>query len=147
VSAQRSFRVIALVAACALVFSSCGSDGPDEDAVAPSETVSETVATDHSATEVPVNGEEVEVLALDNNFRDEDIEIVAGTTVVWNNGGRNDHNIVPADNTDSWGVDVEDFAPGDVYSHAFTSPGEYAYYCTLHGTADFGMIGTVVVTG
>ena len=87
------------------------------------------------------------MLALDNNFRDEEIEIVAGTTVVWENGGRNDHNIVPVDDTADWGVDIEGFGPGDVYSHAFTTPGEYLYYCTLHGTADFGMTGTVVVTG
>ena len=87
------------------------------------------------------------MLTLDNNFRPEELEVVAGTTVRWDNGGRNDHNIIPVDDTQDWGVDIADFEPGEVYEHVFTTPGEYAYYCTLHGTATAGMIGTVVVTG
>ena len=139
-----------------LALASCGDDSNDQSGpatdttVEPSNgptTVEPSDADGGGATSVAPNGEEVEVLALDNNFRPEEIEIVAGTTVVWENGGRNDHNIVPADDSDSWGVDIEQFRPGDVYSYAFTTPGEYPYYCTLHGTADFGMIGTVVVTG
>ncbi len=110
-------------------------------------TMVEPPDDDGGPSSVAPNGEEVEVLALDNNFRPEELEVEAGTTVIWENGGRNDHNIVPADDSDSWGVGIEQFRPGDVYSYAFTTPGEYPYYCTLHGTADFGMIGTVVVTG
>ena len=49
--------------------------------------------------------------------------------------------------TQDWGVDIAEFAPGDVYQHVFTTPRTYAYYCTLHGTATAGMVGTVVVTG
>jgi plastocyanin len=33
------------------------------------------------------------------------------------------------------------------YSHVFTEPGEYPYYCTAHGTKTRGMIGKIVVTG
>ena len=39
-----------------------------------------------------------------------------------------------------------DFQPGDEYRYVFTEPGEYPYHCTIHGTHDIGMIGTVVVT-
>ena len=31
--------------------------------------------------------------------------------------------------------------PGATYSHVFTEPGEVTYYCTIHGTADAGMVG------
>ena len=55
---------------------------------------------DGGPSSVAPNGEEVEVLALDNNFRPEELEVEAGTTVIWENGGRNDHNIVPADDSD-----------------------------------------------
>jgi plastocyanin len=151
---SRALRPALLAAAAlsAFVLTSCGDDSNGESDAATtvgSASGSTTVEPpdDGGPTSVAPNGEEIEVLALDNNFRPEELEVEAGTTVIWENGGRNDHNIVPADDSDSWGVDIENFGPGDVYSHAFTTPGEYPYYCTLHGTADFGMIGTVVVTG
>ena len=36
--------------------------------------------------------------------------------------------------------------PKATYSHVFDQPGTYAYFCTIHGTATAGMIGTIVVT-
>lgn len=89
------------------------------------------------------------VKALDNTFSPETITVAVGTTVTWENRGRNDHNIVPVDDAQigEWGVvDKNDFTPKDTYEHTFNQPGTYAYYCTLHGTKDKGMIGTVVVT-
>ena len=105
-----------------------------------------TPTTDEPAGGVPPNGEVVEVLALDNSFRPETIEISAGTAVHWENRGRNDHNILPADETGDFGVEVDGFAPGDSYEYVFSTPGEYPYYCSLHGTATVGMVGTIVVT-
>jgi plastocyanin len=148
VSTNWSTRLLAVVVVGALGFSGCGDDG--EALPTPTDAASagttEAPAAD-VVTSVPANGEVVEVLTLDNNFRPEDLEIAAGTAVRWENGGRNDHNIVPVDDTQDWGVDIADFAPGDVYEHVFTTPGTYAYYCTLHGTAEAGMVGTVDVTG
>ena len=152
VSALRSFQLLAVAAVAALALNACGDDNDASPTPTPVESSDAAAGTtqpgiDDADTSVPPNGEVVEVLTLDNNFRPEELEIVAGTTVRWDNGGRNDHNIVPVDETQDWGVDIADFAPGDVYDHVFTTPGDYAYYCTLHGTADAGMIGTVVVTG
>ncbi|HAS12180.1 MAG TPA: hypothetical protein DCS55_16945 [Acidimicrobiaceae bacterium] len=93
-----------------------------------------------------VEGVEVEVSAIDNTFRPEEIEIAAGTEVRWSNDGRNVHNVLPVEG-EAWGVEVDDFEPGDEYRHRFTEPGTYPYYCSLHGTTTAGMIGTVVVTG
>lgn len=136
----------------ALAVSGCGDDSNVDANPAESRTSVESADTtdvpdDGAGASVPANGEVVEVLTLDNNFRPEELEIVAGTAVRWDNGGRNDHNIVPVDDTQDWGVDIAEFTPGDVYEHVFTTPGTYAYYCTLHGTATAGMVGTVVVTG
>ena len=142
-----------MAAIAAIALSACGTDDSAADDAAPSATEVEpsgpatTAPEDEAETSVPANGEVVEVLTLDNNFRPEELEIVAGTTVRWDNGGHNDHNIIPVDDTQDWGVDIADFEPGEVYEHVFTTPGEYAYYCTLHGTATAGMIGAVVVTG
>jgi plastocyanin len=86
----------------------------------------------------------VEVIALDNSFQPATIEVVAGTTVRWENRGRNDHNVLSVD--DSWGTPTEDFRPGEAYSFVFAEPGRFAYYCAIHGTKDAGMVGEVVVT-
>jgi len=93
---------------------------------------------------VVVEGTSAEVTALDNTFRAADIEVQPGTTVTWENKGRNDHDVLPVEG-DAWGVEVEGFGPGDAYSTTFDEPGVYRYYCSIHGTTDEGMVGTVVV--
>jgi len=92
------------------------------------------------------NGETVDVRSLDNSFIQQDIEIEAGTKVNWINGGRNDHNVLPVDESLTWGVDRDTFVPGTQYAHLFDTPGVYPYYCSIHGTTEVGMVGTVIVT-
>jgi plastocyanin len=93
---------------------------------------------------VKVEGTEAAVTALDNSFRVESIEVAPGTTVTWDNKGRNEHNVLPVKGS-GWGVEVDAFQPGDTYRRTFDTPGVYHYYCSIHGTTDSGMIGTVVV--
>lgn len=101
---------------------------------------------DEAATDVSlVEGIETRVSSIDNTFRPETLEVLAGTEVRWTNDGRNDHNVLPVEGED-WGVDVEGFAPGDEYVHRFTEPGSFPYYCSLHGTTTQGMVGSIVVT-
>ena len=90
-------------------------------------------------------GELVTVIAVDNSFREEQLTVRAGTTVEWTNRGRSNHDIVPVDGTDGWGIGLEAFASGAVYSHTFSESGTYGYYCTVHGTKTAGMIGVVTV--
>lgn len=105
------------------------------------------------------NGESFTVQALDNSFRPLEVEISAGTEVVFENRGRNDHNILPdivandgelvaflaGGEPSAWGVTSSDFVPGDTYSHVFATPGTYSFYCSIHGSPGAGMYGTVVV--
>jgi plastocyanin len=93
-----------------------------------------------------VEGVIEDIDAIDNTFRPETVEVAAGTEVHWTNRGRNEHNVLPVDG-DEWGVEAETFAPEDEYTHRFTEPGTYAYYCSLHGTTTQGMVGEIVVTG
>jgi plastocyanin len=93
---------------------------------------------------VVMEGDQVAVTSLDNTFRAPAVEVRPGTTVVWTNRGRNEHDVLPAEG-DGWGVEVEDFQPGDVYRHTFDEPGTYHYYCSIHGTTTEGMVGAVVV--
>ena len=143
-----------------LLASGCGVDAPDAysapvDVAAP--TTERTLPPtsppqpDAGATTVPPpeptppNGEVVQVRALDNTFRVADIEVVAGTEVWWTNNGRNDHNVLPVDDASDWGVETDDFGPGDEYRHVFGIPGTYLYYCSIHGTKTVGMVGSVTV--
>lgn len=120
----------------------CGAD-PDDSftgvSVAPLPT---------SAVTYPANGEQSPVLALDNNFIPQNVTVVAGTEVVFTNNGRNDHNVVPADDpgATTWGVLEAGFRPKDVYSRVFDRPGTYVYFCTIHGTKKAGMFGAITVT-
>jgi plastocyanin len=93
---------------------------------------------------VVMSGSTVEVNVIDNTFDAENIQVAPGTRVVWTNNGRQDHDIVPSEEN-GWGVEPADFQPDAVYEHTFEEPGTYRYYCTLHGTAQAGMTGAVVV--
>jgi plastocyanin len=88
----------------------------------------------------------VRVSALDNIYRPEALKVVTDTEVVWSNDGRNDHNVIPNESKDDFGVETADFAPGKEHSATFGTPGTYRYFCSLHATATAGsMRGSVVV--
>lgn len=95
-----------------------------------------------------VRGVDVEVQARDNVFAPETIEVAAGTNVHFDNVGRNDHNVIPvSDDQDELLVETDELTPGAEAVVRLTEPGTYRYYCSLHGTANAGMIGTIEVTG
>ncbi len=155
-------RAVVLAAVLSATSAGCAPDPPDTYSTpgqdAPPATraplTATTVPTGADATGVetePVdtfapNGEVIDVRSLDNSFIQQDIEIIAGTKVNWINGGRNDHNVLPVDEAQNWGVDRDTFVPGTEYAHVFDTPGVYPYYCSIHGTTEVGMIGSVVVT-
>jgi plastocyanin len=116
-------RGLAILAAVALVAVGCGDDGGGSG---------------------EASGDVVEVATLDNTFDPETVEVEAGTTVRWDNQGRNAHNVTPVDD-DGWGIDTDDFEPGATYEFTFEEEGTYRYYCTIHGTPTSGQIGAVVV--
>lgn len=95
-----------------------------------------------------VEGVSKDVDAVDNSFQPGEITVQAGTEIVFSNRGRNDHNIVPADPDQDWGIAVDDFKPGTTADPVrFTEPGTYGYYCSIHGTPTAGMTGTITVEG
>jgi plastocyanin len=127
--------VVGAVAVGALLVGGCGVDHAAS-AAGGSDTSAPTAASAQSGA--------VAVSAVDNSFRAETITITAGSTVTWTNAGRNDHNVRPVDAGD-FGVDATAFGPGATHASTFTTPGTYHYYCSIHGTKDRGMIGTVEV--
>ena len=90
------------------------------------------------------NGIVVDVQSIDNTFRPDRVVVTPGTEVRWTNLGRTEHDITPAEGM-AWGVPKELFKPGDTYSLIVGGPGEIRYYCKIHGTAEYGMVGAIVV--
>ncbi len=90
----------------------------------------------------------VHIKVLDNTFTPEMVTVTVGQPVIWENRGRNAHDILPVDESlGSWGVaDKTKFEPKDTFETTFTKPGIYSYYCSLHGTSKAGMVGTIIVT-
>jgi len=123
------------------------------------------VDDDAAPSTVEPTGVEVRVIAIDNLFRPEVIEVNVGDDVVWENRGMNEHDIVSvvgpaavagasgglqwsrttADGVE-WGVSANGFQPGATFRVRFAEPGEYRYYCSVHGNERIGMPGIVRVS-
>jgi plastocyanin len=113
--------------------------GDDDDSGSTAVNLDDAVFVDETGSDA------VTVDAVDNNFRPEYIEVSAGTTVTFDNRGRSVHNVIPAEEGAFETVEADDFEPEDSADIVFDEPGDYAYYCSLHGTATAGMIGGIRV--
>lgn len=85
--------------------------------------------------------------ALDNVFKAKFIQVGVGTEITFRNDGRNAHNLLPVVKGAFTPIEAADFEPGSTVTVAFGQPGDYAYYCSLHGTTTKGMVGAVRVMG
>jgi len=121
---------LAILLGSATIVAGCGSSGGGDGT--------------SSATIAPMQSGAVEISTVDNNFKPQEITVTAGSTVTWTNDGRNDHNIIVVDKL-GWDGQPTPLEPGTTYSNTFDKTGTYHYCCSLHGTADKGMFGTVQV--
>jgi len=159
---RKNVSSMLVVASMSVAFVACGADASDVAVGVESKTPdSVAAAVTNTIATVPPNGETANVVVLDNSFRPIEVEISAGTEVVFENRGRNEHNILPDSVKDdaglaellatdsspsAWGVASTEFAPGEVYSHVFDAPGVYSYYCSIHGVPGVGMYGVIRVS-
>ncbi|MEZ4831205.1 MAG: hypothetical protein R2873_04235 [Caldilineaceae bacterium] len=103
-------------------------------------TATSTATPTATATTTPAT---VVVEVRNNVFSPDPIEINVGDTVTWRRI-EGVHSVTADDGS------FEQPAGADwiTFSHTFTTAGEFAYYCTLHGTpGGGGMAGTVIVRG
>jgi plastocyanin len=140
---RRTRRVLpALALPLLLAAAACGSDGA-------SASPTPTEATEPELSDVTFDDltghPEVVVQVRDNSFLGEHVTVSAGTTVTFDNRGRNPHNAVPVESGAFAEVPTESLQPGQAATVRFDEPGEYPYYCTLHGTETAGMVGTIRV--
>ena len=84
----------------------------------------------------------VMVELVDNNFEPAYVMITKGTTVTFTNSGHNRHNVISVgDAFTSSGL----LETGERVKVTFTDTGDFALFCSLHGTPTSGMTGGVRV--
>jgi plastocyanin len=84
----------------------------------------------------------VTVTVSNFEFDPQTVTVDPGDKVTWNNVD-GFHSVTADDSGFGFGFDTAS-APW-TYSHTFTTPGTYGYYCNIHGGVGSGMFGTVVV--
>jgi plastocyanin len=133
---------LALTAACG---SQASADQPTDGASTPTtEATSNSTIADEQFVDL-TGKDEVVIETRDNAFVGQYVTISAGTKVTFDNRGRNPHNAVPVVSGAFEEIATEDLEPGMSASVVVDEPGEYPYYCTLHGTESAGMVGIIRV--
>jgi plastocyanin len=129
--------VVFLVLVASAFVAGCGSS-PGKGASGPGTAVDPAAYTDRTTART------VTIDARDDLFAPQYTKVRVGTTVVFENGGRNPHNVVFADGAFP-NVDSSAFAPGMKVRVVFDKAGTHGFYCSLHGSATAGMRGSLLV--
>ena len=140
-------RALIVTSAIVLVAAGCGSGEAVTPTTEKSTTTTIAGGPDLSGASFTdqTGKDEVQVLARDNTFVAQYVEVSPGTTVTFANKGQQPHDVLPAVKGTFTGIQPEDFQPGDSGKVTFDEPGDYSYYCSLHGTPTKGMTGTIRV--
>lgn len=142
-----STTALSLAAAC----SPAGAGAPTA-----SPTTRPPGAASPAAKSSPASGQTFAVNMTDTlKFEPGTLTVPRGATVTWRNGGQVPHtatddpakvqnkaNAVLPGGAQPW--DSGTITAGQSWSHTFTTPGEYTYFCVPHEAA--GMVGKVIVT-
>jgi plastocyanin len=127
----RAGRACLTCCLAALLLSACGQAATASSAASapPSAAIAATHAPSPSpgrATAPAVAGPQI---TIDNfTFSPSALTIATGTTVTWINHDDTPHTVTAQNHTfTSSGLDTDDH-----FSHQFTIPGAYPYYCTIH---------------
>ena len=92
------------------------------------------------------NGPIVAVAVNDSTFAPADVTVVAGGAVQWTSASKSErHTIIPVD-ASAFTAHTDLIKPGESVTVTFSKPGDYAYYCSIHGKPNAGQHGVVHVT-
>ena len=146
-----------IATATLLVLGACSSDGDEVVRGAGSSPSSEVSAPSKAAASSDALGDDaqahtISAQVIDTDFRPKTLTVAAGTSVRWKQTGDQPHSVSDAggsfDSSPKCGPLESDecLGEGDVFEYTFSDPGEYLYYCRVHGLpSGEGMTGTVVV--
>jgi plastocyanin len=129
-----------------LLVSGCSSSKDDGSSATTTEKTSSSSSDGTKYVDLTAQPKVV-VKAVDNNFEQQFIEVKKGTTVTFQNDGRNRHDVVPDEENAFPEIATDQFDPGTSADVTFDQPGVIGYYCSLHGTPTKGMYGKIKVVG
>lgn len=159
---MRSRNLLAYGLFATLLLSACGGqDGekaPSAERPSSEATIAPTTETPtaEATTEAPAGGgggkQRVSAKVIDTDFRPVTLNVKVGSTVDWTQIGDQPHSVSAVDGSfdsspDCGPIESEKcLGEGDTFSFTFEKPGEFDYYCRVHGLPDgTGMFGTIVV--
>ena len=133
--------MVALLAAGVLV-AGCGSDSKSDSAATSSTTVAPTSATQAGTVAAAPAGKSA-VAVKQFQFMPAELVVKTGTAVTWTNEDDILHTATSGatPGTPDGTFDGPMDGRGKSFSHTFSQPGRYAYFCNRHNS----MTGTVVV--
>ena len=138
--------ILALTLPIVLFLVACsGSDSASGDAPGSDAATADLTPVPASDFEDLTGEAATTVLAKDNSYVPQFITVSPGTKITFDNKGRAAHNVIPVEKGAFDKIPTEDLQPGDTDTIVIDEPGEYPYYCSLHGTPDKGMYGRIVV--
>ncbi|MCB1257643.1 MAG: cupredoxin domain-containing protein [Microthrixaceae bacterium] len=141
---SRTLRTVVLALAVAVLLVGCGGSDNNADNAnsgpAGLPTIPEKSWVDQTGKK------KVVVDTRDNVYVPENIIVSPGTEIVFENTGRNPHNVIPAQKGDFEEIPVSKLQPKDSASITLDSEGEIPFYCSLHGTPKAGMKGRIKVS-
>jgi len=97
-------------------------------APSPDETITPTTTPDDQAADSTVGVEE-EVTIQNFAYAPPSLTIPVGTTVIWTNFDSAPHTVTSESGDE---LDSPVLSTGETFSHTFTTPGVFPYYCTIH---------------
>jgi plastocyanin len=141
-SPRRWISSMALLAGFVIALGGCGGDdGPagGSDAVADLPVVADSEYRDLTGQDT------VTIQVRDNSFEPQYATVSPGTEVIFENRGRNPHNVIAVEAGSFVDVPTDQMQPGDSAERVLENSGEYPYYCSLHATPSRGMVGRIRV--
>jgi plastocyanin len=134
---MRAQQALVVAFAALVLLASCGSNTK--------QSASATTTTPTAPTYVDKTAQTtVTITARDDFFTPQFVKVRAGTTIVFENTGHNEHNVISGDGSFA-NVETDAFAPGETAKVELDKPGTHTYYCSLHGAPGAGMYGSMLV--
>ncbi|MFN8039245.1 MAG: cupredoxin domain-containing protein [Acidimicrobiales bacterium] len=89
----------------------------------------------------------VEIQVKDNFYEPKVFTVDPGTKVTFKNVGNNAHNVVPVQDGAFPAITTGNLDPGMSATITAPAPGEYRFYCSIHGSPNKGQRGAMIVAG
>ena len=89
----------------------------------------------------------VEIQVKDNYYEPKVFTVDPGTKVTFKNEGNNAHNVIPVQDGAFPAITTGNLDPGVSASITAPAPGEYRFYCSIHGSPNKGQRGAMIVAG